>query len=326
MSSFPSLRSMAAWSIVQPNTSRVLYKDLNLNVKVAEEVREYIEIFRRYVSPIKLGQFEMDPLFFSNNENLFAFDFPEILEEFESDPYFLSEENQHFHDNLFLDILKNAFLRGRLTREKVLLKLLFMTAKKGFSLSIKCILEEAIYRGFDIVDDKGFDIRDEMTVNMFPEGRPETPLMIAARKGKLTALEVLVNHGANVNNDKTIGKSTPLLHAIKNKQKEEVIKKLIELGANVDHQDLLGRTALFWATYHGLTKIIKVLIDAGADIKLQNNVGITALSVAAIMNHVEAINALKEAYEESTEADAELIKANALIGKEFLINMLGMFD
>ena len=57
----------------------------------------------------------------------------------------------------------------------------------------------------------------------------------------------------------------------------EYTKLLVEAGADVNVQSLLGETALLRATYHGHKNIIKLLVDAGADVNAANNEGNTVL-------------------------------------------------
>ncbi len=56
----------------------------------------------------------------------------------------------------------------------------------------------------------------------------------------------------------------------------EVIKGILELGANIEHRDLLGRTALMAACYHGDIETVKFLLSRGALISTQDKEGKTA--------------------------------------------------
>jgi len=73
-----------------------------------------------------------------------------------------------------------------------------------------------------------------------------------------------------------------------------LINDLILLGANLDWQDeKYGKTSLHWATqYWGNVEIVRMLIDAGADVNLKDNNGDTPLHVAAKYGRVEIVRIL----------------------------------
>jgi ankyrin repeat protein len=108
-----------------------------------------------------------------------------------------------------------------------------------------------------------------------------TPLLFAARDGRLAAADVLVSAGANLNTPDPNG-MTPLLMAITN-AKIPVAQLLVDKGADVKAADWYGRTALWaaveirnldlrsGATENGVDRdaalrLIASLIDRGADV------------------------------------------------------------
>ncbi len=60
----------------------------------------------------------------------------------------------------------------------------------------------------------------------------------------------------------------------------EVVKLLLEAGADVNHQSKKGNTALMYASHNGHIEVVKLLLEAGAVADIQNNSGQTALSMA----------------------------------------------
>jgi hypothetical protein len=61
---------------------------------------------------------------------------------------------------------------------------------------------------------------------------------------------------------------------------EEIVRFLIERGADVNHPGVYGRTPLMCAAYYaGSLPIIEILVAAGADIHRKNNGGETALDL-----------------------------------------------
>ena len=67
--------------------------------------------------------------------------------------------------------------------------------------------------------------------------------------------------------------------------KHEAVSKLIRAGADLDHQNKEGITALIVAAFHGRDQVVKVLIEGGAEISLQTNHGWTALDWARKNGH-----------------------------------------
>ena len=59
------------------------------------------------------------------------------------------------------------------------------------------------------------------------------------------------------------------------------IKYFISKGANINHQDINGNTALMIAAGKGYENRLKFLIKNGANVNIQNNQGDTALMIAA---------------------------------------------
>jgi len=142
---------------------------------------------------------------------------------------------------------------------------------------------------------------EDANVIITPDG--DTALMMAARTGKVDAVRVLLDHGAQVNGTNPRGQ-TPLMWAVSEKN-AAAAKFLIERGANVNAKtnplppprklDLIfsaptpagGMAALLFAARQNDLASVKTLLDGGADINLQSADGSTALLVAIINEHNE---------------------------------------
>ena len=74
----------------------------------------------------------------------------------------------------------------------------------------------------------------------------------------------------------------------------EVVKLLIEAGANLNTRTNGGSTALIWASYYNYGEVIKLLIEAGANLNIRDNWGRTALIRASYGNHIEVVKLLLE--------------------------------
>jgi ankyrin repeat protein len=75
----------------------------------------------------------------------------------------------------------------------------------------------------------------------------------------------------------------------------ETVKALLKSRADVNAQDLFGRTALIMATFEVHPAVVQVLLQAGAKVNVKNNNGDTALAVATAWGHNEVIEILKKA-------------------------------
>lgn len=108
-----------------------------------------------------------------------------------------------------------------------------------------------------------------------------TPLTIAAEKGNMDIIKMLVEDGkANVNDKSSYG-ITPLISAAA-AGNDEVVSYLISHGADVTAKDDLGKTALLHAVKADNPKLIASLITLdNKAVNLPDNSGNTALIYAA---------------------------------------------
>ncbi len=74
---------------------------------------------------------------------------------------------------------------------------------------------------------------------------------------------------------------------------KDIVKMLLNKGANVNTQDGNGYTALIWAAAVGSKDIVEMLINAGVDVNAKDNNGKTALMYAADYGDKEIIELLK---------------------------------
>merc|ERR1719231_473811 len=92
---------------------------------------------------------------------------------------------------------------------------------------------------------------------------------MAAPKGVLNLLVLILENGAEANHTNKHG-ATALHKAAVNNQ-SAACKKLLTVGATVNQQDAGGNTALHYAAKIGAASCIKVLLGSGADGELENN-------------------------------------------------------
>lgn len=111
----------------------------------------------------------------------------------------------------------------------------------------------------------------------------------AVRKGYHEILRVLIDHGADVDAADDSG-STPLQHAAM-LGKTGSIDVLVACDADVDSVDLDGCTALHWAAMEGHGEAIVALLRNGADIDALDNAGRTPLHRACAIDDTHATEA-----------------------------------
>lgn len=120
-----------------------------------------------------------------------------------------------------------------------------------------------------------------------------TALGIAAARGELSIVRLLVSHGARL--EKGSGRSTPLALAA-SAGKLDVVRYLVAHGADVNARDSRGYTplmnAVFDAPYPQGAAIVKYLVAAGARTEIAGKNGMTALDLAAAYGSFQAVRYL----------------------------------
>ena len=100
----------------------------------------------------------------------------------------------------------------------------------------------------------------------------------ASKKGHLEIVNLLLQHGANVN---CLNKNnyTPL-HFASRQGHTKIVEKLIENGADLNWENDRRSTPLHLATKNGKSEIVKVLLESNACLTMKNIYDKTALDIA----------------------------------------------
>lgn len=108
--------------------------------------------------------------------------------------------------------------------------------------------------------------------------KDESPLMMAALKGRLDAARRLIERKAEVNKPGW----TPLHYAATNADagSAAMVRLLLEHHAYIDAESPNGSTPLMMAAHYGNPGVVKLLLEEGADPLLKNQQGLSAIDFA----------------------------------------------
>ncbi|NXX77333.1 ANKR6 protein, partial [Urocolius indicus] len=120
--------------------------------------------------------------------------------------------------------------------------------------------------------------------------RGRTPLHLAAHKGHLHVVQVLLKAGCDL--DIQDDGDQTALHRAAVVGNTDVIATLIQEGCALDRQDKDGNTALHEACWHGFSQSAKVLVKAGANVLAKNKAGNTPLHLACQNSHSQSTRVL----------------------------------
>ncbi|XP_054252427.1 ankyrin repeat domain-containing protein 6 isoform X4 [Indicator indicator] len=145
-----------------------------------------------------------------------------------------------------------------------------------------------------------------------------TPLHLAAHKGHLHVVQVLLKAGCDL--DIQDDGDQTALHRAAVVGNTDVIATLIQEGCALDRQDKAGNTPLHLACQNSHSQSTRVLLLGGSRADLKNNAGDTCLHVAARYNHLPIIRVLLSAFcsvhEKNQAGDTALHVAAALNHKK----------
>lgn len=118
----------------------------------------------------------------------------------------------------------------------------------------------------------------------------ETPLSLAVQGGHIEIVRLLLQAGADSNVQNIEGR-TAIFWAVLGRY-TEIVALLLDTGANSNLQDKNGDTAIFLAVLQGDIKTVLLLIKNGANIEIKNIHGLTPLHVASMKGHDNIVVAL----------------------------------
>ncbi|KAF4340691.1 beta transducin [Fusarium beomiforme] len=120
----------------------------------------------------------------------------------------------------------------------------------------------------------------------------DTALILAARYGHRSMVELLLQFGAKINVRSAEGDTALAVAA--HRGHASLVQYLIEVGADIELRNINGNTPLAIAARKGNEDVIRVLLDQGANIEVKNRWGDTPLSRAASNGHQRVVAMLIE--------------------------------
>ncbi|XP_039954038.1 protein fem-1 homolog B isoform X1 [Bactrocera tryoni] len=138
-----------------------------------------------------------------------------------------------------------------------------------------------------------FDIDLERECNVVFDGLlvyGATALWVAAGMGHMQVVKMLVQRGADVNHN-TKAQSSPLRAACY-EGRLDIVKYLIEHGADVNLANTYNNTSIMIAAYKGHAHVVDTLLKNGANPNEQALCGATALHYAAECGHLDVCRLL----------------------------------
>ncbi len=121
------------------------------------------------------------------------------------------------------------------------------------------------------------------------DGDNTTPLVCATIGGHLEVVKYLVSQGASLTETDNYGQT-----ALTTAGSVELVDYLLDNGADIHRRDLQGRTILHTAAFRGNGDMIRHLVSKGADLHARDNDSMSVLCGAAYSGRVEAIETLIE--------------------------------
>jgi ankyrin repeat protein len=109
--------------------------------------------------------------------------------------------------------------------------------------------------------------------------------------GSTAVLRRLIQLGADVNVQDQGGRSPLIVAVLMNRV--EAVGLLLAAGADVNRQDRHGATALFYAADAGLFELAKLLLNRGADPELADNGGNTPIQIAEAKSFPKIVHLLR---------------------------------
>ena len=146
-----------------------------------------------------------------------------------------------------------------------------------------------------------------------------TPLMEAASGGYVEVGKILIHHDAEVNAQPVPLSRDTTLNIAADKGHAAFVQLLLENGAAVDVKNKKGCSPLWLASYGGHLDVVKLLVNADADANSDDNRKISCLMAAFRRGHIKVVNYLVN-YVKQFPSDQECERFMSTLSEQDLLN------
>ena len=115
-----------------------------------------------------------------------------------------------------------------------------------------------------------------------------------AKRGDLEAVGRLLESGVDVDTEDNKHHATALMWAA-HEGHPDIVRLLIEHGAEINKRKATSETALWFAAQKGQLEAMKVLVQHGADVNIIDREDGSALDIARNNGHLEIVDYLRQA-------------------------------
>jgi ankyrin repeat protein len=137
-------------------------------------------------------------------------------------------------------------------------------------------------------------VRRKVPINLRAGEDLDTPLHLASKNGDYDVVRFLIDNGADINIQNARGE-TPLFRAVGNENTRlDVVEYMVTHGAVVDTADKNGSTSLHEAAKVASGSTIDVLVKHGGNVEKRDRLGRTPLYIAGLYRNLQAAKALVE--------------------------------
>jgi len=149
-------------------------------------------------------------------------------------------------------------------------------------------------------------------------------LIVASKEGNIEIVKLLLDKGANVNaKDKRDGTAL-MIACVKGYQ--TIVELLLDnKGADVNAKNNKGDNALMFTSMTGYQTIVELLLDKGADVNVTNQAGETALIAASKEGNIEIVKLLLNRYANVDAKDKDGLTAlmfASMTGYQTIVELL----
>ena len=213
----------------------------------------------------------------------------------------LEDSELHVSNMLREDTIVNVIQSEKDMAKRVLLQM-------GISLSVKQLVNAVRYGNFKAIRllvSAGIDINSLYE----PPGsscQQKSALMLASQEQQVETTRLLLELGADPNTATDPLRETALDLAV---GCPDIVKLLLEYGADCNHKDAYGMISLMYAIMNGQVETSILLLDNGSDVNEADNEGITALIHASEVGNFEEVKFLTENNADVNKRDYEGISS-----------------